>query len=376
MKNRKCNNCGKTIIKDKRGVLAFCGRECEKEYKYKSSHTEKACPICGDTFVTTPSRGKIFCSLGCQIEWQRRFPIKGKDHQSYRHDLNHTLTCEWCKKEVEVGAYKISHGARFCSLSCRRVWFAKVWSQQEDWKKNRRDWAISQMENGSSFKNDSAPQLAIDFVLDNLGISYEKEKRFGNFCVDNYLNDCNLIIEVMGTFFHCDNRKFQTIQYTNQVDRIKRDKAKHSYIVNYFGINVLYLWEDDITKNTGLCSSLIREYVRNDGILPNYHSVNYFLDDHKNLCVIKNINIPYMEWDIRDLNKIIDTSIKEKMSRKQNDKWITFNCEYCGIEKEELIVHYKKSKNHFCSQNCFNEFKKEKNATSLRNTTIETSLND
>ena len=62
--------------------------------------------------------------------------------------------------------------------------------------------------------------------------------------------------------------------------------------------------------------------------------------------------IPYMEYDSEDIRNITDTTVKEKMSHKQLDKWITYNCEYCGEEKEQLISHYNTSENHYCSNEC------------------------
>jgi hypothetical protein len=40
------------------------------------------------------------------------------------------------------------------------------------------------------------------------------------------------------------------------------------------------------------------------------------------------------------------------MSKKQQDKWIAFNCEVCGKEREELISHYNLHKHHYCSKEC------------------------
>ncbi|HBA03773.1 MAG TPA: hypothetical protein DCW51_07405, partial [Clostridium sp.] len=85
----------------------------------------------------------------------------------------------------------------------------------------------------------------------------------------------------MGTYWHTDPRKYKTINYDMQVDRIRRDKAKHSYFVNNKGIEILYLWEEDILNNTQLCGTLIREYIKNKGKLENYQSFNYTTSQNK-----------------------------------------------------------------------------------------------
>jgi hypothetical protein len=377
-----CDNCGKKILKNiKNGAKHyFCDKKCNREFIYKETHEIRICPICLSEFLALKKTGQTYCSLNCQIEWQRKFPRTGKNHPSYNHEIDHTVNCEWCGKDFEAGAYKITHGVRFCSLACRQEWYAKEWSQSNEWKQNRRKGAISQLENGSFTKNISKTQIVINALLEKINLKYQNEKSFGNFCVDIFLNDYNLIIEVMGDYFHCDIRKYKEISYSNQVDRIKRDKAKHTYIKKYYNIEVLYLWEKDINENILLCEKLIDEYINNGGILENYHSINYFLDNYNNLSVIRNILIPYMEWDIKKLNKVINIKTKEKMSHKQIDKWIIYNCEYCGSEKEELISHYKKSKHHFCSYKCASDFRKNNNWNTrmplLSNNTIETSLND
>jgi hypothetical protein len=45
---------------------------------------------------------------------------------------------------------------------------------------------------------------------------YLNEKQFQYFAVDNYLEEYNLIIEVMGTYWHCDNRFYPTVNYEMQ----------------------------------------------------------------------------------------------------------------------------------------------------------------
>ena len=59
-----------------------------------------------------------------------------------------------------------------------------------------------------------------------------------------------------------------------------------------------------------------------------------------------------MNWDLEDLNKVVDLSEKDIISGRDESKWITFNCEYCGEEKEQLISRYNKNKRHCCSDKC------------------------
>jgi len=327
-------------------MILICDN-CKKEFERKKSDNNK----------------NHFCSLKCYRDWlkinYRQFPsTSGSCNPRYLHDIDHNIVCEWCKKQFVANAWKIKNGVRFCSNKCRRDWYSKVWSQTEEWSNNRREWAVSMLENGSISRTLSAPQVIVNNLLNELDIPYDNEKSYNTCVVDNYLKDNNLIIEVMGEYFHCDIRKYKIIPYKNQVNRIRMDKIKHSLLSNNYKIEVLYLWERDIYDNLEMCKHLIIEYINKNGILENYHSINYNLLNN-NLFLNNSIIIPYMNWDIVDLNKVIKYSTKEKMSKKQIDKWIKFSCESCGIEKEELITHYNKKEHHFCSQECSKIFRKE-----------------
>ena len=61
----------------------------------------------------------------------------------------------------------------------------------------------------------------------------------------------------------------------------------------------LYLWEKDINENIDLCWLLIQKYIANNGILDNYHSFNYHLD--QNILILNDILvIPFQEINLKD----------------------------------------------------------------------------
>jgi len=62
--------------------------------------------------------------------------------------------------------------------------------------------------------------------------------------------------------------------------------------------------------------------------------------------------IPYQEYEALELKQIMDIKLKEKISKKQLDKWITYKCDVCGKENKQLISHYNKNKHHYCSNEC------------------------
>lgn len=134
----------------------------------------------------------------------------------------------------------------------------------------------------------SKPQQIINDLLDEMCVGYIGEYDCKYYLIDHYLTDYNLMIEVQGDFWHCSpllSNKSNT--FGIEGNKLK-DKRKHSYIRNNYNIEILYLWEKDINDNIELCKKLIEEYINNKGILENYHSFNYILNEQGNLKCIEN----------------------------------------------------------------------------------------
>ena len=95
------------------------------------------------------------------------------------------------------------------------------------------------------------------------------------------------MIEVQGDFWHCSPLLSGKSNTSGIKRNLIKDKRKHTYIKNKYGIEVLYLWEKDINENFKLCKKLIELYIKNNGKLGNYHSFNYELNDNNELELIK-----------------------------------------------------------------------------------------
>ena len=163
---------------------------------------------------------------------------------------------------------------------------------------------IKQLNNGS-ISTETEPQKIVDTILNNLKIEFKREEPFGFFTVDNYLQPYNLIIEVQGDYWHTNPKKFTSSITKVQYDRIGRDKAKHSYIKNQYGIDILYLWESDITSNVDLCIKLIQYYIENNGNIEDYHSFNYYIENGV-LLLNKNVVIPYQNMPLEQYKSILN----------------------------------------------------------------------
>ena len=69
-------------------------------------------------------------------------------------------------------------------------------------------------------------------------------------------------------------------------------------------MHVLYLWEHDIIHRRDVVKALIEMYVKSNGMLDNYHSVNYSLNDGI-LELNRDIVIMYQDMSAGEREKYI-----------------------------------------------------------------------
>lgn len=288
-----CEWCGKEVYQNayhyNQHKHHYCSNSCQKKMQHKMTYEIRKCEICGKEFECSKRSTQRFCSDACQNKWQKT--NVGIKNPKFTREL---MSCDWCGKEIYVAAYKAKgQDHHFCSTKCRQEWYAKIWSQQDEWKSKDRERMIKALNSGKMSGVESIPQLQTNEILDRLGIPYINEQPFVYYAVDNYLYEHNLVIEVMGDYWHVNPFKFNLDKLTKvQHDRIPKDKAKHTYLSKYYGIECLYLWENDLKNEPYLCELLIEQYYYNDGRLPNYNSFNYHIENGA-LVLNENIILPY-----------------------------------------------------------------------------------
>jgi very-short-patch-repair endonuclease len=317
-----------------------------------SIRIKRNCLNCGKEFYCNVSEYKngvgLFCSKDCSYNNLHLNNCGEKNSRWNRVKCN----CDWCGKEFTTKNYQYQNNEHnFCSMDCKQEYFKNVTIKTDEWKNQLRNVALNNLQNGA-WNTDTDIQKIINDSLRKNNINFDNEITFGYYSVDNYLKDYNLIIELQGDYFHCNVNKYSIINYEMQVDRIYRDKAKHSYILNNCNINVLYLWEYDIKNNLDICEALISRYIENKGVLKNYNSFNYSFINNK-LKLNKTIIKSYQECKNTEISDHIDLSIKEKP-----EFYIHYLCENCGEECSQLISKYQKQNHHFCSRKCSGDYKK------------------
>lgn len=285
----KCENCGKqifqTITQYKKGKHHYCSQKCQKEFQHKMAYEQRICLVCNLPFEVSKKSKQRLCSIQCQHEWQKT--NIGKNNPKYTR-VKHK--CDYCNKEYYMKQYKLNQKNNFCSNQCRQRWYGEVWAQSDAWKEKSRIRAANILKNNPSTQ--TKPQVIINQILKDNSIIYENEKAFQYYSVDNYLSEYNLIIEVMGDYWHSNPFKYQDNLNTTQKKIIAKDRRKHSYFINNHQIEILYLWEFDIYNRVDLCKKLIEKYIENKGLLKNYNSFNYDFQNDE-LVLHKTITQPY-----------------------------------------------------------------------------------
>lgn len=204
------------------------------------------CDNCGKSFERVPSTSNIsnsdgeihnFCCKECYWKFRSKYYIKDKVHNYNKHP-------------------------------------------NEETRNKIRKATLLQYKNGI-LNRQTKPQILVNNILKECNISYENERLFEYYSVDNYLTESNLIIEVMGDYFHANPTIYKKEKLDNiQSKDVIRDKRKHTYIKRYHNVEILYLWESDIKLRPELCKLLIQTYIDNDGNLNNYNSFNYSINNN------------------------------------------------------------------------------------------------
>lgn len=274
-----CENCNKEVYKTKsqyeKAKHHFCSNRCQKEYQHKQAFENRKCEICGCSFSISKKSSQRFCSVLCQNKWQTT--LTGTNSNRFNSEIRY---CEHCNKPIFVKQSKLHNGQHyFCSVSCRQIWFSEVWSQSPDWKELSRKRATKLLSK-NCFKTNTAPQIVLNNLLDDMNIQYINEYQCTYYSIDNYLPEYQVMIEVMGDFWHAHPLKYNESNYREiQLKRIPKDKSKHTYIKNQYGIEILYLWESDLNNHIDLCRALIELYISDPTSMETYHSFNYHIEN-------------------------------------------------------------------------------------------------
>ncbi len=280
------------------------------------------CKECGKSIEAVLSvyekNENLFCNYQCYWKYKKEHAMRGKYNVQYNRIKTN---CTNCNKEIEVIPYDYNakniygDNHNFCSQQCYWEYRSKYYIGENSITSNRvitdedrEKMRITALKNlRKADRLNSKIQLSINNILDKNNIKYDREYLIKYYSIDNYLSEYNLIIEVMGDYWHTSPLRYGKDKYLiNEMQRkgITHDKQKYSYIKNHLNIEILYLWEKDIEKQLDKCETLILEYIQKNGVLQDYNSFNYSLENNQ-LVLNKNIIIPYQKRSADEINSII-----------------------------------------------------------------------
>lgn len=257
----------------------------------------RICEVCKKEFECKKISNQRFCSQSCQNIWQTTQVAElNKKYKRVPYQ------CAYCGKIFMVRYYKLQSQTEICcSDECRHKWFKEIIAKRPEYIEKKREVALRNLRGNVYSTANSKPQSILDNILIRNNIKFEREYLTKYYAIDNFLSDSGLMIEVMGDYWHCNPTIYDHPINDCQKSRVIRDKAKHTYIKNQYGVEILYVWEHDLYYNEDICENLILDYVRNDGILENYHSYNYVKNNKLKIC---------NDWSDTDSNiSVLPTSV-------------------------------------------------------------------
>lgn len=260
-----CDNCrkefklkGKSYIKQHN----FCCKECY--YKWRSENIRgnnhpllkekiKAyCTHCKKEILLHESKYKdindnnrnIFCCKQCKQMWESE-NWKGENNPHYLGG-GIIKVCLCCNKEFNIPKYR-EKSAKYCSKKCKNKYLKDVISKTSEFIELHKNIGIQCMLNQKS--KGTKPELLTQEYLNKNNINYEFQfPMYNKFVVDFYLPDNNIVIEVLGDYWHGHPDKYGTDKkpLTNkQIKNKDKDILKYNYLTNK-GHEVHMIWECDI----------------------------------------------------------------------------------------------------------------------------------
>lgn len=235
---KKCKICKSIFefyIRSDKPDRLFCSNKCK--FQYQQNHppkqrtgTYRQCEVCNlQYYVQKYESSRRFCSKQCTDKAKVGTPLGG---DKKRH--TYSFRCKNCNINVDNQQLSRVKTAKFCSYSCRAVFYAK------------------------KGMNESSAEKKFRIMLENNGVSYVTQYVVENKIFDFYIPHTNTLIEIDGIFWHakdyrCGKKSFEELYFVQQ-KVVKNDKVK-DMIARKIGLNLIRIWEDEV-ENYNLQSVL------------------------------------------------------------------------------------------------------------------------
>jgi very-short-patch-repair endonuclease len=256
----QCDYCGKISSKRKSYIKPhnFCNAECYHKYqsefirgennKNSKPKNKYYCVNCNKEIEKLECQIKnnknIFCSKKCRLEYDSK-TFKGKGNPNYKGgDI--LFNCLYCKNEFYRPLHQ-KNRAKFCCKKCKDKYWSEVLSKTPENQKRLRQQGINAM---LSQKNKfTKPEMIVNEYLKQYNIEcFPQHPMFNRFVVDFFIPSLNIVIEVLGDYWHGNPLKYIDDKLTEkQLKSREKDKFKNEYLTEK-GYEVHMIWENDIYK--------------------------------------------------------------------------------------------------------------------------------
>lgn len=269
-----CKECGKELIVRPSQYKKQKYFHCDEHIRHKPSGKDS--PFYKQIEVQCTNCGNLYCVAPYDYNKENRFGD------------NHNFCCQQCYWEYRSKYYVDEKHSMYGT------------HQSDESRKKQSELIVQMIANGMMPQTMTKPHRKINDLLSFNNINFENEYPKKYHLIDIYLYEYNLMIEIMGNYWHAHPLKYDINNLTNQQKKsIKQDKSKHTYIKKYENTEILYLWEKDINENIDLCWLLIDSYIKNNGMLDNYHSFNYHLNENS-LMLNDILIVPFQDINLKD----------------------------------------------------------------------------
>ena len=160
------------------------------------------------------------------------------------------------------------------------------------------------------------------------------------FC-DIFIPELNLIIEINGSYWHCDRRIYNTGPINLiQEDKIKKDEIKYQFL-NQHGYKLLVIWEYDIIHNPKKIEELIKR------VLVVKHG---WIEELQGFVIENN---PKRDIIVKTMDLLLNSNLKPKKEEKTvyifQDEWIYKK----DIVKSRLLNTFGVTENKIYARKCY-----------------------
>ena len=248
-------------------------------------------------------------------------------HHKRKMQLTHKEVCDVCKKEYSCNDQEHTLAHHFCSEECKNIYKQK---QHEQYYTTTT----------CSYCNKEYEVLTSTYNQSKEGLHFCSRK-----CSSNYMKETKSSKET----FICENCGKEIIKNSDTYN----SEAKHHFCSKEC------LGEYNTKQNTITltCSQCRQEFGRPKSAFK--EAEHYFCSQKCRSEYIGEHNKKYCSKCGKEMprNRQKDLCSECLAEERHNEKYIKFNCAYCGKEVERLKIHCK-SNTLFCSQKCMGLYKR------------------